>query len=410
MPRPQGRSMNETTGRYRFRRVFGRVVGTRAAKITGRGLVGALALILAWCAWSIGGALTGPGTDPPAARLAEWGRHHSLGWAVTDLERAQYLIDKPRLGGTVPGGVPTLAGTSTGSRGHGTPGRGRSAASGRTKGSQTAQPPAQIKPPARSPLAHEGQWQDLLWVHHLVAARVAFIRPDTAHTSYLADVIWMDPHLLKFTLFPGIRYPGQPLTGSNHLTGSARNDVLATFNSGFQLKDSNGGYWQAGKTVQPLVTGAASMVFTTDGRLRIERWPGGTPGPHIAAVRQNLTMMIRNGHQSPLVASPHHNTWGATVGNHAFVWRSAIGVRRDGTIVFVVGPALNIQTLADLLRRAGAVNAMELDINPAWTNYFTYTHPAPGKAVPHRIDGDTQPDLYRYLKPCTRDFIAAFPR
>lgn len=410
MPGPRGRSMNEPTALHGFRRVFDRVFATRAARITGGGLAGALALILAWCAWSIGGALTGPGTDPPAARVAEWGRHHGLGWAVTDLERALYLVHKPHVGGRVPGGVPTVAGPGEGSPGRDTPSGRRSTASARPKGLPTAHPPAPIKPSAGSPLAHEGQWQDLLWVHHSVAARVAFIRPDTIHTSYLADVIWMDPHLLKFRLFPGIRYPGQPLTGPSHLTGSARNDVLATFNSGFQLKDSNGGYWQHGRTVQRLVAGAASMVFTTDGRLRIENWPGGTPGPHIAAVRQNLTMMIRNGHQSPLVSNPQHNSWGATIGNQAYVWRSAIGVRRDGTIVFVVGPALNIQTLADLLRRAGAVNAMELDINPAWTDYFTYTHPAPGRAVPHRIDGDTQPNLYRYLKPCTRDFIATFPR
>jgi hypothetical protein len=92
------------------------------------------------------------------------------------------------------------------------------------------------------------------------------------------------------------------------------------------------------------------------------------------------------------------------------VWRSGIGVRRDGTVVFVLGPALNIHTLADLLRRAGAVNAMELDINPAWTDYFSYTHPMPGRAVPHRIGNDTRPNLYRYLKPCTRDFVGVFAR
>src|SRR5262249_15268818 len=158
-------------------------------------------------------------------------------------------------------------------------------------------------------------WQDLLRVHGAAAARVAFVRPDASHTSYLADVVWMDPHLVKFQLFPGIRYPGQPWTGPDHLTRSALNGVLATLNSGLQLKDANGGFWQRGKTTQPLANGAASMIFTTDGRLRIEPWPGGAPGPHIAAVRQNLTMMIHDGHLSPLVASPQTNTWGATIGN-----------------------------------------------------------------------------------------------
>jgi len=405
MPWPR-RGTNHPTERDGLCRLLGHAWRNRTVRIARRILAGALVLVLAWCSWSIGGALTAPGTDPTAARLAEWGRHHYLGWAVTDLERVVYAIHKPRVGGTVPGGVPTVAGIGPSSPGHSP----KDHHSGDPTGPRTARPPAPIDPLVTNPLPHEGQWQDLLNVNQATAARVAYLRPDASHTSYLADVIWMDPHLVKFTLFPGIRYPGQPLTGPSHLTGSARSQVLATFNSGFQLKDSNGGFWQRGKTVQHLVTGAASMIFTTDGRMRIEPWPGGTPGPHIAAVRQNLTMMIRNGHQSPLVAHPQHNTWGATLGNSAYVWRSGIGIRPDGTVVFVLGPALNIQTLANLLHRAGAVNAMELDINPAWTDYFTYTHPSAGIATPHRIDSDTQPNLYRYLKPCSRDFVGVFPR
>ncbi|MBO0813051.1 MAG: phosphodiester glycosidase family protein [Microlunatus sp.] len=370
-----------------------------------------LILTVTWCSWSIGGALTAPGTDPAAARLAEWGRRHYLGWAVTDLERALYAVHKPKVGGSVPGGIPTVTGTGNDrSPGAGPHHSGRRNSHRRPTRLRTAKPPAPIRPAAQSPLAHEGHWQNLLRVHGDAAAKVAFLRPDPSHTSYLADVVWMDPNLVRFKLFPGIRYPGQPWTGPDRLTGSARDQVLATFNSGFQLKDANGGYWQRGKTTQSLVPGAASMVFSTSGRLRIERWPGGAPGPHTAAVRQNLTMMIHHGHVSPLVANPNWNSWGATIGNSAYVWRSGIGVRRDGTVVFVLGPALDIQTLADLLRRAGAVNAMELDINPAWTDYFTYTHPAAGKAVPHRIGGDTLPYLYRYLKPCTRDFIGVFAR
>lgn len=375
---------------------------------------GVAALLIAsmvWCSWSVGGALTAPGTDSTAARLAEWGRGHSLGWAVTGLERVVYTVDQPKLGGSLPGGIPTVTGagdkTSPGSRTHRSYGH-----SGRSTGQTVAgiRQPAPIRPPAAHPLPHEGQWQDLLSVRGLAAAKVAFVRPDPSHTSYLADAIWMNPNLVKFRLFPGIRYPGQPKTGPDRLTGPLRRQVLATFNSGFQLKDSNGGFWQAGKQVQPLVAGAASMIFTTDGRLHVAPWPGGAPGSHIAAVRQNLTMMIRHGHVTPLVTRPHGNSWGTTVGNTAYVWRSGIGVRRDGSVVFVLGPALSIHTLADLLARAGAFNAMELDINPAWTDYFTYTHPHPGSAVPHRIGGDTQPNLYRYLKPSSRDFVGVFSR
>jgi len=37
-----------------------------------------------------------------------------------------------------------------------------------------------------------------------------------------------------------------------------------------------------------------------------------------------------------------------------------------------MGPALSVRTLAELLHRAGAVRAMELDINTEWVSFMTY--------------------------------------
>lgn len=54
---------------------------------------------------------------------------------------------------------------------------------------------------------------------------------------------------------------------------------------------------------------------------------------------------------------------GLTLGNAACVWRSGLGITADGALVYVGGPGLNVTTLADILARAGAVRAMELDIN-----------------------------------------------
>jgi hypothetical protein len=49
----------------------------------------------------------------------------------------------------------------------------------------------------------------------------------------------------------------------------------------------------------------------------------------------------------------------------------------------VGGPGLNITDLANLLVRAGAVRAMELDINTDWVNFSTYQpSTASGSASP----------------------------
>lgn len=55
-----------------------------------------------------------------------------------------------------------------------------------------------------------------------------------------------------------------------------------------------------------------------------------------------------------------------------FVWRSGVGITADGNIVYAMGPALSVRTLAELLHRAGAVRAMELDINTEWVSFMTY--------------------------------------
>src|SRR5450631_1133031 len=61
-----------------------------------------LAVLLLWLTWSIGGALTAPGTDSTSARLAEWARFNGLGWVVSGLEQAQYKFNPPKMGAPWP--------------------------------------------------------------------------------------------------------------------------------------------------------------------------------------------------------------------------------------------------------------------------------------------------------------------
>ncbi len=57
------------------------------------------------------------------------------------------------------------------------------------------------------------------------------------------------------------------------------------------------------------------------------------------------------------------------------------GVTANGALVYVAGPGLSAYSLAELLVRAGAVRAMELDINSDWVDFFTYTAGPPGSPV-----------------------------
>ena len=85
------------------------------------------------------------------------------------------------------------------------------------------------------------------------------------------------------------------------------------------------------------------------------------------------TCSSTNGQPVPGLNAADTTRWGATLGDQVYVWRSGLGVTADGALVYVGGPGLNITDLADLLVRAGAVRAMELDINTDWVNFSTYT-------------------------------------
>jgi len=105
------------------------------------------------------------------------------------------------------------------------------------------------------------------------------------------------------------------------------------------------------------------------------------------------------------------STWGATLGGGYYVWRSGIGVTRTGRIIYVYGPALDVRTLASLLKRAGCVEAMELDINPDWTNFMYYKpggHPA--SPTPVSLLPDQVQPAARYYALTNRDFTAVFAR
>jgi Phosphodiester glycosidase len=131
----------------------------------------------------------------------------------------------------------------------------------------------------------------------------------------------------------------------------------------------------------------------------------------VAGVRQNLKLIVDNGHVPASVNQDVETSWGATLGGGYYVWRSGLGITRDGRVVFVYGPALDVQDLAELLQRAGAVEGMQLDINPYWMSCEYYQaggHPA--DPTPVSLLPTQQQTAYRYYASYSRDFTAVYAR
>jgi hypothetical protein len=144
-----------------------------------------------------------------------------------------------------------------------------------------------------------------------------------------------------------------------------RSRLVAVFNSGWLMKDSRGGFYNGGKSVVPLHDGAASLVIDTAGRVTIGRWGRNVRlGPDVAAVRQNLQMIVENGRPVNGLAENATGAWGTPHNQFQFTWRSGVGTDRSGNLIYVAGDQLTLAGLAGAMAAAGVQHGMELDIHP----------------------------------------------
>ncbi len=364
----------------------------------------ALALLVAfglWVSWSVGHALTVRGGGTVSQRLAEWARDHYLGPVVTLGEWLTY--QPPKVGGkpsfalTGPSAGPLTAA--------------RPAAPG--KAAPAYEPPPALRPMVANPLPGEGSWRVLGTAGGEPAIFGTYLRASSIYTSYVAGIVSMNQKLVRFELRPGTEDPGPgPWGASPDIAPGTRSGLLATFNGGFKVSSSGGGFYLNGVTRGTLASGTASVVYYRDGHIAIGVW-GSTVRmtPNVVGVRQNLHLIVENEQVPASVDYDVESSWGATLGGGYYVWRSGIGITADGRVIFAYGPSLNVRELADLLKQAGAMTGMELDINPAWMSFMYYlpknrpADPTPVNLLPDQMQ---PPD--RYYSASGRDFTAVFAR
>jgi hypothetical protein len=286
--------------------------------------------------------------------------------------------------------VPGLAASGAPS----SPAPARSAARLRVAGPRPPMPaPAALVPFAGQGPAGAGAWHPAgRLVGGLPAVYEAALVPPGG--TLRAGLAWMDTKLLSARLYSGSVSPG----GLGYkftapvLPGAAAT-LVAAFNGGFKMADAHGGYYTEGRLVDPLVTGAASVVIYASGAITVGAWGSDVAMTRsVVAVRQNLVPLVAGGKPTALAGSADWRAWGNTCGAKSCAasvpgidhqWRSGLGVTADGALVYAAGPALDPLQLAQLLVRAGVVRGMELDINPGWPVFAAYRPATPGgRAAP----------------------------
>jgi hypothetical protein len=179
------------------------------------------------------------------------------------------------------------------------------------------------------------------------------------------------------------------------------------------MRDSRGGFYADGTTAVPLQDGAASLVVDTSGRVTIGQWGRDVAmGPQVAAVRQNLDLIIDEGRPASGLPDNADGAWGSPKNQFQYTWRSGLGTDRNGNLVYVAGDQLSLAELADAMVAAGVQRGMELDIHPKTVTFTTFA-PAAGQpfglAATKLLPAMVQPAT-RYLVPDHRDFVAVTVR
>jgi hypothetical protein len=331
-------------------------------------------------------------------RTVEWLRDNGLRGLVNKVESIYYTLNAPAKGGPALRSLPKL------------PGAEQTLSTTGQHAAATYYRPPPIKPVIHPALPGEGVW------HSTFAGGgsrppvlVTSFRPDPNYPQNVAGVAWIDHTRTSVWLYPGLQEPAVSMQarGPMEVPMDMRKHLVATFNSAFKLADSGGGFVSGGHTYAPLKTGEATIVRYRNGSVNVQAWYGpSTAGPNVVYARQNLPLIVNNGHLTPNLSTGPE--WGATLGNAIQVWRSGVGIDRHGNLIYAAADIQTVASLAEILKRAGAVRAMELDINTYWPSFITYHRPGAGGAANLLTTMDRSPQ--RYLTPDDRDFFAVYLR
>ncbi len=334
-----------------------------------------------------------PSNSSLSINSVEWLRDNGLRGLVNQVESIYYSLNAPSTGGPALRKLPQQSSVNTG---HG----------GRVPVHYYR--PHRIRPVIHPALPGEGAWRATFADGGTrPPVLITSFRPNPLYPQLVAGVAWIDSSRTSTWLYPGAQEPAvaMPSRGPEEVPMHLRGKLVATFNSGFKLADSGGGFASGGHTYASLKNGLATFVRYTDGRVDVINWTSGPTAPaDVVYARQNLPLILDNGQLNPNLSTGPE--WGATLGNAIQVWRSGVGVDRRGNLIYAAANYQTVASLAGILKRAGAVRAMELDINSYWPSFITYRYPGAQHAANLLPDMTRSPQ--RYLTPDDRDFFAVY--
>jgi len=237
------------------------------------------------------------------------------------------------------------------------------------------------------------------------------VKPDAARPYAAVEVIDIDPALLQLKMVPGTWEPRPTtgLVGSGVIPNEDWPALVAAFNGGFAAMHGQYGMMVDRKVYLPARDGVATVAVYEDGTIRMGTWGRDlVQTPDMVSYRQNCPPLIENG---AITAETGKLTlWGLSVSDEVYLYRSGLGVTKDGHLLYVCGRSLSAYTLARALQMAGAWYAMQLDVDEFHVAFITYeVQPAQAGGPPavtgRKLLADMRGFDTFFLKPFQLDFF-----
>jgi len=331
-------------------------------------------------------------------RTVEYFRDRHLAWLVNTAESWYYGWTAPEKGGPGLTALPDVGGAD-----HTTSPSPKPSA---TKTKKPPYRPPDVKGAITPALKNEGVWKAVsTGINGAPPILATTFRAEADYPRLVTYAVWVDSTRTRLALYPG-RYqpPRIDERGPMMIPYGQRKWALGSFNSGFTKGDWGGGWAINGRVLDPLVPGKGTIVAYRNGKVDVIAWRDGIPLTTVVLARQNLPLIVLHGKPNP--ALNETQLWGFTFKNAVRVWRSGVGVDRKGNLIYVAADKQTAPSLAEALVRAGAVRAIELDINSAWPTFNVYWRP--GCQKPAMILPNDPNHTTRYLYPDDRDFFVVY--
>lgn len=263
----------------------------------------------------------------------------------------------------------------------------------------------------------DGRWVPIAdRVHPSDAPRLykTLLHPDPNRSWAELFIVAVDLARVDVHLMAGSREPaatteeGKPYERPAKIPEADHERLLAAFNGGFMTEHGQWGMRVDGVTlVRPRDQGC-TLARRRDGRMQIAPWTRlSTEESDMQWWRQTPSCMVDEGELHPLLRAPQVRNWGATLDGNTVIRRSAVGLDRDGKVLYVgISNHTTAPAIALGMQHAGASTVAQLDVNWSYPKFLLYEPGEGGALAPVALASGFEFSEDEYIrKRSLRDFF-----